>query len=255
MRVRTCVLTLLVAASPAAASPAPAADRILHQAVDRATGSVVRVVQTSSGSRVDVESQGLRVSREIAGSKISTTIRAERDQLVVSFDRGRLTVTSPSGRLSATPAQKTEMATARRVIDAFPGTRKALALINKLGFGSETPVLPLLVTTRAFLQAVTAGEVSPVENAAFQRRVEAAYAPRLLKVSLAQDSGKKTGDLTPGECWDVYAKEAIAAYTEYENCIKDLAWYEFIDLTACAAIYDMRAIGAFSWWMRCVSLG
>ena len=255
MNVRTCVLTALSASIAATASPAAAADRIVHHAIDRATGAVVRVVQTSTGNRIEVESAGLLVSRQIAATKITTVIRDQRDELVVSFDRGRLTVNSPAGRLSATPAQVTQMAVARRLIDAVPGSRKALSLINKLGFGPEVPVLPLLVTTRSFLQAVTMSAVSPADNASFQRRVDAATGVRVTKATFGQDTGTKTTDRTPTECWDAYTKEAIAAYIEYEQCVQDLAWYELLDLTACAAIYDVRALGAFSWWMRCVSIG
>jgi hypothetical protein len=245
----------MIAAIAATASPAAAADRIVHHAIDRATGAVVRVVQTSTGTGSRSRSAGLRVSREVAATKVTTVIRDQRDELVVSFERGRLIVNSPAGRLSANPGQVAQMAAARRVIDAFPGSRKALSLINKLGFGPEVPVLPLLVTTRSFLQAVTMGAVSPVDNTSFQRRVDEAIGVRVTKVAFAQDSGKKSTDRTPTECWDAYTKEAIAAYIEYEQCVKDLAWYEFLDLTACATIYDVRAMGAFSWWMRCVSIG
>ena len=248
-------LYVAAAAAVLSASPAQAADKILHHAIDRSTGAVVRVVKTSTGNRVEVESAGLRVSRHVADSKVTTVIRDEREELVVSFERGRLNVSSPLGRLSATTAQPRQMDAARRLIDGFPGSRKALSLITKLGFGPETPVLPLLVTTRSFLLAVTESAVSPVDNAVFRRRVEAASGPRVMKAALAQDTGKKTSDLTPTECWEIYSKEAIKAYMDYEDCVRDLAWYQFLDLTACAAIYDLRAIGAFSWWMSCVSLG
>jgi hypothetical protein len=255
MNVRTCVLTLLTAALAATTSPAVAADRIVHHAVDRATGAVVRVVQTSTGNRVEVESSNLLVSRETATAKITTVIRDQRNELVVSFEAGRLTVKSPAGRVATTTAQSGQMANARRLIDAFPGSRKALAMINRLGFGPEVPVLPLLVTTRSFLQAVTMDTVKPVDNGSFQRRVEAVMGGRrVTKAAFVQDPKKPT-DRTPTECWDLYAKEAILAYIEYEECVKDLAWYELLDLTACAAIYDIRAMGAFSWWMRCVSIG
>ena len=255
MNVRTCVLTVLIAAMGATASPAAAADRIVHHAIARNTGAVVRVVQTSTGNRVEVESAGLLVSRQIAATKVTTVIRDQRDLLTVSFERGRLTVKSPAGQLSATPAQVTQMAAARRMIDAFPGSRKALSLINKLGFGPEVPVLPLLVTTRSFLQAVTMSAASPSDNASFGRRVDAATGVRVTKTAFVQDTGKKTTDRTPTECWDAYTKEAIAAYIEYEECVKDLAWYDLLGLTGCATIYDVRAMGAFSWWMRCVSIG
>ena len=254
MNVRTYAVTMGMAVVMAAASPASAADRIVHHAIDRATGAVVRVVETSTGSRVEVESAGLLVSRQTGARKVTTVIRDQRDELVVSFEGGRVTVNSPAGRLSASTAQATQLATARRLIDAFPGSRKALSLINRLSFGAEVPVLPLLVTTRSFLQAVTGAAVSPVENAQFQRRVDAVAGVRVTKAAYRQDSTQKSSR-TPTECWEAYAKEAIAAYIEYEQCIKDLEWYEFLDLTACATIYDVRAMGAFSWWMRCVSIG
>lgn len=255
MNVRTCVLAVLIAAMAATASPAAAADRIVHHAIDRATGAVVRVVQTSTGNRVEVESAGLLLSRQVAATKVTTVIRDQRDLLTVSFERGRLTVKSPAGQLSATSSQVIQMAAARRMIDAFPGSRKALSLINKLGFGPEVPVLPLLVTTRSFLQAVTMSPASLADNASFGRRVDAATGVRVTRAAFVQDAGKKSTDRTPTECWDAYTKEAIAAYIEYEECVKDLAWYDLLGLTGCATIYDVRAMGAFSWWMRCVSIG
>ncbi len=252
MNVRTCVLTAVIAATAVTVRPAAAADRIIHHAIDRATGAVVRVVQTSTGQRVEVESANLLVSRQTAPARITTVIRDQRDELVVSFEHGRLTVSSPAGRLSATRVQVTQMAAARRMIDGFPGSRKALSMLNKLAFGPEVPVLPLLVTTRSFLQAVTASAPSQRHDAVVNNWMNATT--RVTKVTFGQEA-RKSGDRTPTECWEAYAKEAIQAYIEYEDCVKDLSWYEFLDMTACATIYDVRAIGAFSWWMRCVSIG
>ena len=39
---------------------------------------------------------------------------------------------------------------------------------------------------------------------------------------------------------------------EYEDCMNQLYWYEIFDMIGCAFIYDLRAIGAFSWWVTCV---
>jgi hypothetical protein len=58
----------------------------------------------------------------------------------------------------------------------------------------------------------------------------------------------------PGECWDEYVKEAVACYKEFEDCMRGLSWYDVIGKTACATIYDLRAIGAFYWWVSCVGL-
>jgi hypothetical protein len=58
----------------------------------------------------------------------------------------------------------------------------------------------------------------------------------------------------PEECWDAYAKEAIAAYIEYEECMYATKWWDLASQAACATIYEMRAIGAFAWWVKCVGL-
>ena len=58
----------------------------------------------------------------------------------------------------------------------------------------------------------------------------------------------------PGECWYQYALEAIAAWKEYEDCYNSQAWYDILGKLGCATIYDVRAIGAFAWWMSCVGL-
>ena len=58
----------------------------------------------------------------------------------------------------------------------------------------------------------------------------------------------------PGDCWDQYAKEAIAAATELEDCERNVQWWDYFGYHRCNLIYEMRAIGAFSWWLKCVSL-
>ena len=76
-----------------------------------------------------------------------------------------------------------------------------------------------------------------------------------LKVAWTDHEQDKQGSTSsPTDCWNAYSKEAIAAYIEYEECMKPLSWWEFLDEAACATVYDMRAIGAFSWWMKCVAL-
>jgi hypothetical protein len=60
----------------------------------------------------------------------------------------------------------------------------------------------------------------------------------------ADDDGEING---PGDCWDAYVEEAIEAYLEYEDCMAQQAWWDLL-----ATIYDIRAIGAFSWWITCV---
>jgi hypothetical protein len=247
MTVRSVVLGSLLAAL---GTPVPAAaqGKLLHHAIDRQTGSIVRVFKTGNGARVELESPSLKVTREAAGARVTTTLSDATGVLSVTYDRRTLTVTSPGGRVAATPQQAARMEQARRLVGSAPVTGRAAALIERLGFGADNPVLPLLLTTRTFLAAVT-GRPAP-RDLRFAMP-ESPAAPRLVRVSLGQQS---SGTMTPTECWNAYAKEAIEAYKEYEECIKDKAWWEILDNMACGAIYDMRAIGAFTWWLKCVAI-
>jgi hypothetical protein len=58
----------------------------------------------------------------------------------------------------------------------------------------------------------------------------------------------------PGDCWREYSIEAIAAYKELEDCLRDVSWYELGKEFSCGTLYDLRAIGAFSWYLHCVAL-
>jgi hypothetical protein len=246
MTVRSVVLgSLLVALGTP--DPAEAQGKLLHHAIDRQTGSIVRVFKTSDGARVELESPSLKVTREAAGTRVTTTLADTAGVVSVSYDRRTLTVKSPAGRVTATPQQAERMEQARRLVASAPVTTRAAALIDRLGFGADNPVLPLLLTTRTFLAVVT-GRTEPRD---LRFAAPAQAAPQLIRVSLAQQS---SSSMTPTECWNAYAKEAIAAYKEYEDCIRDLSWWEILDNMACASIYDMRAIGAFTWWLKCVAI-
>ena len=228
--------------------PAAAQGKLLHHAIDRQTGSIVRVFKLGDGVRVELESPSLKLTRESAGSITRTTMRDEGGEVAVTYDRRTLTVKSPSGRIAATPQQPIRMEQARRMIADAPVTTRAAALIERLGFGADNPVLPLLLTTRTFLAAASGRTLA--RDLRFAAPPEPVH-PRLVRVALGQQS--KTS-MTPTECWNTYAKEAIEAFKEYEDCLKDKSWWEILDNMACAAVYDMRALGAFSWWLKCVAL-
>ncbi len=247
MNVRSVLVGSLLAAL-GMPQPAIAQDKLIHHAIDRQTGSIVRLFKVGAGTRVELESPSLKVTREASGPRVTTVLKDAAGVLSVSYDRRTLVVKSPAGRVSATPQQIDRFEQARQLIAGAPVTLRAADLIERLGFGADSPILPLLMTTRTFLAAVSGRTVT--RDLRFVAR-PAASPLRLVRVSMDQQS---SGSMTPTECWNTYAKEAIAAYGDYEECIRDLSWWEVLDNLGCAAVYDMRAIGAFTWWMKCVAI-
>jgi hypothetical protein len=55
----------------------------------------------------------------------------------------------------------------------------------------------------------------------------------------------------PGDCWDIYAAEAIRIAEDFEDCTEDLRWYEAHLWAGCSLIYAVRAEGAMAWFIAC----
>lgn len=238
-----------------AVAPAAAQERLIHQEVDRNTSAVIRVFRTADGGRIELVKQGLTVSKSIAGDRVMTRMSEGADQLVIATDRGTMSVSSRGATVTAARSDRATLERGRQLIAASSVGRHAAAVIGKLGLVSTTPIQPLLLTTRAFILAAAGDGDGGRELGRWARQAAIGVnsRPVALKVALSISQQDKTGS-SPTDCWEKYSKEAVAAFVEYEECMKDLHWWEFLDEAACAAIYDMRAIGAFSWWMKCVAL-
>jgi len=238
----------------AVAAPAAAQERLVYHAIDADTSAIVRVFSTRQGGRIEVETPDLMLTKTVAGTRVITTMRdglGGRDELTVTMEPKTIVVATGAGKVTASRTDRARLERARVLVAGSAVGRRAAALIGRLGLGRSTPLQPMLVTTRAFLLAAS-GQRHGDDLAQWARGIRQAPTPRgLVKVAFQKESD---GSRTPGECWDIYAKEAIAAWMEYEDCMKDLSWWEVLDAAACAAVYDMRAIGAFAWWVKCVGL-
>lgn len=252
MKVRQFTLGIALAFSLAAARPVAAQERLVHHGTDQNTGAVVRVFKTAAGGRIELQTPELRLTKEVTGSKVVTRMRQGKDELVLSLDEKNLVVATPAGRVSAARNDRKALERLRQLISGSAVGHEAAVLIGKLGFGAATPVHPMLVTTRVFLLTASGERVTRANLSGWARETQPKTGQgETLKVVWQE---KDRSDMSPTDCWNAYAKEAIAAWIEYEDCMADVSWWEFLDAAACAAVYDMRAIGAFSWWLKCVSL-
>ena len=238
-----------------AVSPAAAQERLIHEEVDRNTAAVVRVFKTVDGGRIELVRQGLKVTKSIAGDRVTTRMSEGQDHLVIATDRDTMSISSGATTVTAARSDRGTLERGRQLIASSRVGKQAAAVIGKLSLGSTTPIQPLLLTTRAFILAAAGNGDGGRELVRWARQAALATSARPVALKVAWSPADQTGQSSsPGDCWNVYSKEAVAAYVEYEECMKDLHWWEFLDEAACATIYDMRAIGAFSWWAKCVAL-
>jgi hypothetical protein len=224
-----------------APGPLPAAPRVVHQVTDK-SGTTTRVYYaTPTDVTVEIRNPRVTIQKHFTIGRSETTIQSGTDRVRLTLDPSGLAVSTSRGtaRLSTGEAAARR---ARALLQQSPAFRQALTTLAGMQVSPKTPVAPLVLTTRAFLQSLSGDVSGYVAVGAWTRQA--------LSTSLIV----KVRDTTPGECWNEYVKEAVAAYDEMTDCVRNVAWWDVMGSSACHLIYDLRAIGAFSWWISCVSL-
>jgi len=226
------------------ASTGEAGQRLLQRNVDPATGAEVRLYQGQRAGKdvsVEIEDGSVLIRKEIADGTSLTTVVSGEERISVALGRGGLVVTSGAGRISADREHPEQLEAARGVVSRSAAVGRATTLLGKLASGPDSPLRHAVRVTRAMLLSAAGHKAGAQELSSWARAAREKL--QVMRVSLEEG---------PGECWLLYALEAIAAYMEYEDCMANEQWWDIFGMIACAFIYDLRALGAFSWWITCV---
>ena len=233
---------LVVALMATAASPVIAQDRLVQQATDPATGAVIRIYKTQQGSRIDVVGKDVELRKELVGSTVITTAKTSGDSLTVRAEVDKLTVSGTRGSAFISAANQSGEAAVRSTVARSPAAQRAAELIGRLGLGPMSPIRPTLMATRAMFMDARGDSSGTRELVQF---VRGSYV-RTVRVS-AQDR-------TPSECWAEYQKEVLQAFDDMGHCIDNVQWWNPFGNMGCSLIYDLRLVGAFTWYLNCVKL-
>jgi hypothetical protein len=158
-------------------------------------------------------------------------------------------VSGTRGTATATSGDQDSVNRAKALVAKSPLSKRAAALIGKMGFGDASALQPLLLTTRAFLLAAS-DDQSGVHDLMNWMKTARAKA-RTAKVG---DAGC-TASAGPTTCWIEYTIEILAAFDEFVDCFNNIKWYDpFFPVQRCEVVYEVRILGAFAWWMGCLGL-
>jgi hypothetical protein len=227
-----------------APAPTAAQEALRHRVSDPVSGAEVRVYRTEPGTtRFDVSDDRVTVAKTVSAGRSQTTIRTGAEEISIVMAPGVLRVEGTRGTDVLGVGDRAGSERVSRRLAGSSAVREALGLLARVSSRSASPIAHAVLSTRVVLSRLS-GNVEA--GAAMARSVHRVVPERLMRVSLAADG--------PGECWDEYVEEAIDTYIEYENCVDDTDWWNLAGLAGCLTIYEMRAIGAFSWWMSCVAL-
>ena len=220
-------------------------ERVIQRATDPVTGAELTLFRDDHGlTGLTVRTADVSIRREFVNGRGTTAIRSGSDTLSVEFDLHRLVVSDGLRRVEATRDSRDRMEEARALVGRSPAGHAAAVLLGQLGLGPESPVRFMLLSTRALLLSAANDSTGLNELSAWVDKTR-----RTVKVLHAGFSQ------TAADCWNGYTAAVIPAYDEFQNCIKDLAWYEWIDRDTCLLIYELRAVGAAAWYVRCVGIG
>ena len=209
----------------------------IHRATDPRTGAEVRVSGSSAGVVLELAAPGMTLTKRSEAGRVITVVRTAKDELTVEASRAAIVVSGRGARVEVTSARPDRLKEAQAVIARSTAAADVGRLLGRVSFGQFSPLTLTLLSTRSML--LGPAEAAEVRRAQTELLQQMAAQPRALRVS-SQSS--------PTDCWDKYVREAIAAYTEYEDCLRNSGfWGDF----ACDIVYDMRAVGAFYWWAKC----
>jgi hypothetical protein len=215
----------------------------LQRRVDKPTGAEVRVypVNREGTVRVEIQDPSVLIRKDVTRFSSVTTIVSGKEQVSLALDRGGVVVTRGEERVDVRRGEDGQMEVARKLVGGSSTVRRAIRLLARLGEATD-PALRHTARSTQLILASASGDVAGVRE--LMKTSRAAREVAIVKAA-SEDQG-------PGQCWYLYAIEAIAAYIEYEDCVRQQSWWELWDIFGCALIYDVRAIGAFSWWITCV---
>lgn len=238
-------LTFTMATTVAAQVPAqvPASD-----------GPDVTVTRLA-GARVliEVAEAGVSVRKEIAADASHATITTAKDELHLRVLRGQMTVSSPGGTVTIRGGGADEVAQLMAVLQRSDAAVKGLALLKRVPANTRDFGRHSLLLTRAILELGT----GPSDAISLHRRGVAEDRARRLTARpvgatvtrVALQEG--TQDRGPGQCWDMYAAEAIRIADDFLDCTADLRWYDALGWAGCSLIYTVRSEAAMFWLVSC----
>lgn len=244
---RVCVGGSFLAAVAVLLVPAAAA------AADRPT---VRVTRPAAGRIVlDVADDTVAVRKEITADRSVVTLTTAKDRLSITIHRGVLSVSGPRGTTTMEPGGM-DSDRLLVVLQRSDAAARALKLLEQVSEGPETFVGQSFLLTRVILESGT-GSV----NALNRQQQWVAERAAALAVRPGQPQGgpmviraawvEPVQKTTPGDCWDIYSKEAIRIADDFNDCTDGLRWWEAHKWAGCSLIYSVRSEGAMAWFISC----
>jgi hypothetical protein len=228
------------AVDPGKSSPVPAGSYI-RTTTDPATGATVVLRRDSKGQvNFELKDKDVSIRKAFDGNTSITTFASAGQQVTIALTGTQIVLTGQGEQLRGTATQLDTLEALAAYLRRSPVAVAAKRLLDRAVLRPDVIEGNALLLTRALLGSMWGESAGTVQ---YQHWAQAATAKaRVVKAMVAS---------SPGECWDEYAAEAIRIMDDYIDCGNTCGWSGYFCLGSCGFIYDLRAEGAFMWYVRC----
>ncbi len=212
---------------------------------DARTGLQIRTTENAPDDvSIEVADPSVAIRRHIADQKSITTLTTRDETVTMEVDSSRWAVILPTGRLEGQIAQRETLAPLAAALAGSRSADAALRLLSRLSLNPGSFSGHALLLTRALLQSLRGDQTGVAELVRWttDRATHAGAVP----AGLPTDG--------PLYCWNTYAIAAVQVNQDYRDCYDDCGSWHLACKLGCATVYDLRAEGAFAWWMKCTAI-
>jgi hypothetical protein len=219
----------------------PPAGPYVRSTTDPATGARIVLRRDSKGQvSFELTNKDVSIRKTLDGATSVTTFMAGGHVVSLSLAGNQIVVTGSGRRLKGTASQLETVQASAEYLRHSPVAIAAKRLLDRAALRPDVLEGNALLLTRALLGSLWGESTGMVQ---YQHWAQAAAA-RTRVVKAVSSAG-------PGECWDSYAAEAIRIMNDYLDCGNGCGWSGYFCLGSCGFVYDVRAEGAFVWFMSC----
>lgn len=210
--------------------------------VDPSTGATITTRAGAPGTAsFEIATSRLTIHKDVLLGRSVTTISAGADRVAVTIDRSVVAVATKNGMASALLVHPDGIERVVKVLQQSGAALEAARLLGRVRLDPRSAAGQAFGFTRALLESVQGNRDGTTSLVASVR--PAADGTRVVQARVGP---------TPGDCWDLYSKDAIRVANEYLDCYDSRSWYDFLGRLACATLYDVQAEGDWLWYLNCV---
>jgi hypothetical protein len=237
------VLVVCVGGRGAALAQTPPGTDVIRDVVEPVSGARLRIYRAPLGEAVfDVSNPEVSIDKRVSRAGSVTTIATADERVSLLVTPTRVVVEGLGDTLELAKGSRADADILRARFAASKAVRRAVNLLEEVRLPMQSPMFHALQAARMLLETASGVKATPRSSA-------------ILSDLLQRQRTTVRVQQGPGDCWTSYAMEAIATYIEYEQCVDGEQWWDVFGMMSCLAIYELRAIGAASWYLNCVGFG